>query len=305
MTKAEILDKLGTIHQSTIKSYQNCNINFRFRYIEGLKPSYRHPAALHGSSLHLLLYWLHSGSWNMDISKMYRKAFNHYEFAGDEEHIPVRWGGSRNEMLDTFTEHAVEIIEGYRSKDFNQNAQVLFAEVPFRVRIMSTNYSGQIDQVRRNPDGSIELIDFKSNQQRPNPYSLETDWQLGLYSYALRFGELEVDGVWLAPRILADHCTWYHLRAHEKYKRKTGDAQIGDEKGNPKLQSSRSLTELRHFRKEIANIIKVMSKDWTFPNPSSCSYCGYTQLCASRSQNVPEKDAELAHELLAELNMAG
>ena len=85
MTKKEILDKLGTIRQSTIKSYQNCGINFRLRYIEGLKPSYRHPAALHGSSLHLLLFWL-PGNWNMDIAKMYRKAFNHYEF-GDEDTI--------------------------------------------------------------------------------------------------------------------------------------------------------------------------------------------------------------------------
>jgi RecB family exonuclease len=301
MTKKEILDKLGTIRQSTIKSYQNCGINWRLRYIEGVKPSYRHPAALHGSSLHLVLFWL-SGNWDMDIARMYRKAFNHYEF-GDEENVPVRWAGTREETLEAFTKNAVEIIEGYRSKEYNRDALVLFAEAPFKVRIMSTNYSGMIDQVRKNPDGSIELVDFKSNKQKPNPYSLDADWQLSLYSYALRFGELKVDGIWVKPRLLATHSTWYHLRAHEKYKRRTGNAQVGDEKGNPRMRSSRSLQQLRHFRKEIANIVKVMSKDWTFPNPSSCSYCGYTQECAARAQILPDRDLNNAQKMLQELEM--
>jgi len=303
VTKQEILETLGPIRQSTIKTWLNCPLMMKYRYLDDLEPSFRHPAALHGSSLHLVLYWLHTESWHLDTSEMYRKAYNHYEFASEEEHIPVRWDGDRSIEIEKLSRNAVEILEGYRSKNFNKQATVLFAETPFKVRILGYEFTGTIDQVRKNPDGSIELVDFKSSKLRPNPYALAADWQLSLYTYALRFGELEVDGQWVTPRILADHSTWYHLRMHEKYKRKTGNAMPGDEKGHPLLRSSRTLEELRHFRSEVANLVKVMSKDWSFPNPSSCAFCSYTQHCAARAQVLSDHKLGQAHELLTELEM--
>ena len=276
---------------------------FRYRHLEGVEPSHRHPAALHGSALHLVLYWLHMESWHLDISEMYRKAYNHYEFASKEEHIPVRWAGDREMELQKFGANALEILEGYRSKDYNKLATVMFAESPFRVRILGYEFTGTIDQVRQNPDGSIELLDFKSSKQKPNPYALSADWQLSLYTYALRFGELEVGGEWISPRILADHSTWYHLRAHEKYKRKTGNAMPGDEKGMPLLRTTKSIQDLRHFRSEVSNLVKVMAKDWSFPNPSSCAFCSYTQHCTARAQVLPDHKLDNARAILQELDM--
>jgi hypothetical protein len=182
---------------------------------------------------------------------------------------------------------------------------VLFSEVQFRVKILGYEFTGTIDQVRLNPDNSVELLDFKSSAQRPNHYAIPNDIQLTLYAYALKYGELLVDGIWVKTNMLVDTVGIYFLRAHEVYKRKVPGKEIGDEKGDPFIRTTKSINDLRAFRHEIRAQLSAMVKPWYYPNTASCAFCSYATHCISRNDNVPEKDADMAHELLAELNMAG
>ena len=304
MTKAEILETIE-LRQSTLKTWLSCPLMYKFRHIDKLEASFRYPGTVHGSALHMVLKQLHEGEWNGDLRAMYTKALNHYLYASDESHIPVRWKGEMHPEIEKLKVNAVEILENYRSKDFNKNSLVLFSEVMFRVKILGYEFTGTIDQVRKNPDGTVELLDFKSSAQRPNYYAVPNDIQLTLYSYALKYGELLVDGIWVKTNMLVDTVGIYFLRAHEVYKRKVPGKEIGDEKGDPFMMTTKSINDLRAFRHEIRAQLSAMVKPWYYPNTASCAFCSYATHCIGRNDNVPEKDADMAHELLAELNMAG
>ena len=304
MTKAEILETIE-LRQSTLKTWSSCALMYKFRFIDKLEPAFRYPATIHGSALHMVLKQLHEGEWSGDLRALYTKALNHYLYAGDESHIPVRWKGAMHDEMESLKSNAVEILENYRSKDYNKHAVVLFSEVQFRVKILGYEFTGTIDQVRLNPDNSVELLDFKSSAQRPNYYAVPNDIQLTLYAYALKYGELLVDGIWVKTNMLLDTVGIYFLRAHEVYKRKTGDALPGDEKGDPFIRTTKTINDLRAFRHEIRSQLSAMVKPWYYPNTASCAFCSYATHCISRNDNVPVKDADMAHELLAELNMAG
>ncbi len=303
MKKQEILETIE-LRQSTLKTWLSCPLMYKFRHIDKMEPNFRYPGTVHGSALHLVLAWLHAGEWKGDLRALYTKALNYYLYASDEEHIPVRWGGDVEKEIEALKVNAVEILENYRSKSYNRDALVLFSEVQFRVKILGFEFTGTIDQVRKNPDGTVELIDFKSSKMRPNQYAIPNDLQLTLYAYACKFGELLVDGIWVKPNMLFDSVGIYFLRAHEVYKRKVPGKEVGDEKGSPFMRTNKSIQELRAFRHEIRSQLSAMVKPWYYPNTASCAFCSYTTHCIGRNDTVPDKQADMAHELLAELNMA-
>lgn len=304
MTKAEILETIE-LRQSTLKTWLSCPLMYKFRHIDKLEPAFRYPGTIHGSALHMVLKQLHEGEWNGDLRSLYTKALNHYLYASDESHIPVRWKGDMHDEIESLKVNAVEILENYRSKEYNKSAVVLFSEAMFRAKILGYEFTGTIDQVRLNPNNSVELLDFKSSAQRPNYYAVPNDIQLTLYAYALKYGELLVDGIWVKTNMLVDTVGIYFLRAHEVYKRRTGDTLPGEEKGDPFIRTTKSIQDLRAFRHEIRAQLSAMVKPWYYPNTASCAFCSYATHCISRNDNVPVKDADMAHELLAELNMAG
>jgi len=303
MTKQEILDTIE-LRQSTLKTWLSCPLMYKYRHIDKLEPAFRYPGTVHGSALHLVLAWLHAGEWKGDLRALYTKALNYYLYASDEEHIPVRWKRDMAKEIESLKVNAVEILENYRSKGYNKDAIVLFSEVVFRTKILGYLFTGTIDQVRKNPDGSIELLDFKSSKMRPNQYAIPNDLQLTLYAYAIKFGEVLVDGIWVKPNMLVDSVGIYFLRGHEVYKRKVPGKEIGDEKGSPFMQTTKSIQELRAFRHEIRSQLSAMVKPWYYPNTASCAFCSYATHCVGRNDQVPEKQASQAKELLAELEMA-
>ena len=304
MTKQEILDTIE-LRQSTLKTWLSCPLMYKYRHIDKLEPSFRYPGTIHGSALHLVLSWLHEGQWKGDLRALYTKALNYQLYASEEEHIPVRWKRDMEKEIEALKRNAVEILENYRSKEYNQDALVLFSEVQFRVKILGYLFTGTIDQVRKNPDGSIELLDFKSSKMRPNRYAIPNDLQLTLYAYAIKFGELLMDNIWVKTNMLVDSVGIYFLRGHEIYKRKVPGKEIGDEKGSPFIRTKKTIQELRAFRHELRAQLSAMIKPWYYPNTVSgaCSYCSYAEHCISRNDTIPEKQADEAQLLLAELEM--
>ena len=310
MTKKEILETIE-LRQSTLKTYLNCSLMYSYIHIHKFEPEFRYAATVSGSAYHLVLQWMHEGEWDGDLESLYSKALNHYLYASSESHIPVRWKKDKQSDIINLTRNAVEILTNYREMDCNKQAIVLFSEAKFKVKVLGYEMTGTIDQVRKNPDGTVELIDFKSSAQRPNMYAVKNDLQLTLYSYAIRHGFLLVDGIWVKPNLLVDTVGIYFLRAHEVYKRKVPGKQIGDQKGDPFIRTTKDIQSLRAFRYEVRSLLSGMLKPAMhngesiyFANTASCSFCAYKGHCVSRNEKVPVDAIDGAHALLAELNMA-
>jgi RecB family exonuclease len=299
MTKSEIANTIE-LRQSTIKDFLLCPMMFKYRHIEKLKPSFRNPAALHGSTLHKLIEWIHTINWNLDVSKFYQEVFAYFEYCKpDEKDIPVFWK-DRSSELASYEANAIEILDGYRRRPENQNAKVIYSETEFRVKIASYTFTGTIDQVRENEDGTTELIDFKSGKNMPSVAYLHNDWQLNMYLYALKFGELKINEQWIKPNLLPTYSSWYFLRGHEIRKRSTVNGSAGEEKGNALIRTQKGMPELKQFRRDLSNLLKIMLKNWHYPNPNACSFCSYAEVCIKRHKDIPAELVQEAKELLKE-----
>ena len=277
--KAEILSRIE-LRQSTIKDWLSCPLMFRFRHVLQLAPSYRSLAAIHGSTLHLCIHRLHLEGFDQDIQALYANGLR--EIMDLESHIPIKWKSNELQDMAALKLHGLELLEGYVGNQENHSCNLLFSEVRFRIRVKGLELTGTMDQVRQNPDGSIELVDLKSGMQRPIRRALSRDWQLNLYAYALRYGEVFIGGSWVRSRIKVTRTSIYFLRAHEIYKRGGKYGKKGSQKGQPLISCEIPSWQLRQFRLELENIIKMMTKDWPFPNTASCGFCAFHDHCDDR-----------------------
>jgi RecB family exonuclease len=298
--KAEILQRIQ-LRQSTIKDWLSCPLMFRFRHVEGLKPAYRNIAALHGSALHGAIHQLHVNGFETDLKQLYRETFR--EAMDQEKEIPIHWKKSKQADMDSLEANAVEILTGYCNWEENQLCQVLYSEAQFRVKIGGFDLSGTIDQVRINSDGELDLVDLKSGVQRPGAISLRRDWQLSLYAYALKYGRLIINGSEDRIRLDMDRTVIYHLRAHELYKRSSKYGRKGFEKGRPFIVCQKSVLDHQQFKHDFLNLIKMMTKDWPFPNTNSCGFCGFQERCHSRTLLDTSRQVRRVKRDLIELGM--
>jgi len=292
MTKGEILQTIE-LRQSTIKDFLNCPLMFRFKHIEQIPETFRHSAALHGTGIHKVVHRLHTEDWELPLRKAYMEAL---EDAIAESDVEVRW----KETPEKYCDNAIEILKGYKENPQNIEVLILFSEVKFRVKIHGHMFTGTIDQVRKNADGTIGLVDLKSSKQRPSTSFLLNDWQLRLYSYALAYGEIESNGLWLKPQLFVNYASWYFLRGHEIRKRTTSNGKVGEQKGDPLIRTKRTSEDLKLFKAELKALLNSMLRDWHFPNPSHCIMCHYTSYCHSRGQggyDLSEEDKERIKDL--------
>jgi RecB family exonuclease len=281
MTKSEILQTIE-LRQSTIKDYLSCALMYKYKHVQKIPESSRHSAALHGTAIHSVIRKMHEVSFEIDLEEAYLQAL---EEAVGESDVPIYWKESRERYLA----NALEILEGYKSNPLNRNVEVLYCEVPFRVKIHGHLFTGTIDQLRKYPDGTLELIDLKTAKQRPAAAALKNDIQLSLYQYALKYGQLNVDGDWSKENLEIKYASWYFLRAHELYKRATANGKAGEQKGDPLRRSQRTPEDLKVFKKELKHLMNVMLKDWAFPNTNHCCMCSYVDICTNRAEKGYEE----------------
>ncbi len=278
--KAEILEKIQ-LRQSTIKDWLSCPLMFRFRHVEKLMPAYRGVAAIHGSALHLSIHRLHDLEFKGDVRMLYLDAL--YEVMAQDSDIPVAWKKSKEVDMQGMEDHAFEILTGYGDWEENRNCKLLYSEVQFKVKVGGYELTGTIDQVRYNSSGELDLVDLKSGLQRPRAFALQRDWQMSLYAYALKYGRLIINGSEVRVRLSVDRGVIYHLRAHEIYKRNSKYGRQGFEKGRPLIVCQKSAWDHQQFKHDFLNIIKMITKDWPFPNPNSCGFCAYQDICQDRT----------------------
>jgi len=279
------------LRQSLINLYLFCPKSFELEHLQNCKPGYRSHAALNGSVVHELLHLMHTGHWGLDPASKYDKVINRLEFEGPDRLIPVDWN-NREDEVSKYRADAVEIINHYRQKPYNLEARVILSEAPFTVKIGRVEFTGTVDQIRENPDGTLELLDYKTSQRVPPEAAMVSSYQLILYSLAMLYGTFHTDGGPVQFLQLPDYATWYHLRNHIPYKRKTtvGDQvfQKGDEKpGDPRHRITITPDMIAAFRKDVGKIARAINEG-IFPriaNTANCSLCKFSKACMQDKEN--------------------
>jgi len=273
------------LRQSLVNQFLFCPKSFELERLQNCRPGYRSHAALNGSVVHELLHLLHNGHWGLNPASKYDEVIHQMEFEGPEHLIPVDWN-NREVEVEKYRDMAVEIINNYRQKPYNREARVILSEVQFTVKIGRVAFTGTVDQIRENPDGLLELIDYKTSQRVPPEAALVGSYQLILYSLAMLYGTFHSPQGPVQFLQLPDHATWYHLRNHIPYRRKTtvGNRVFlkGDEKpGDPRHRISITPDMIAAFRKDVAKIARAI-KEGIFPRvatTANCSLCKFSKAC--------------------------
>lgn len=170
-------DGFFVISFTQLESWNRCPHQYLLRYVRGLPGEPKRWATQFGSDLHqALAIEAERRLLGLPTSVDSLRA----SFAGEDG-----IGGKRAPG-----EH--DPIEAYlRSPD--ASAEVLLVEQPFTLRFGDVALSGIIDRVHRLPDGSTEIVDYKSNKRAATYDQIRRGLQLPIYLIACREIFPEVD----------------------------------------------------------------------------------------------------------------
>ena len=116
--------------------------------------------------LHQLIEEMHLVNWDLDIKARYQERFDHEEFSGDESDTPVFYKEQRDVTVSNLVEEAVQMLDNYRDKDYNRDADVNLSEATFMLKVGRNVFSGTVDQIRQSDNGEFTLLDFKSSKRQ-------------------------------------------------------------------------------------------------------------------------------------------
>ncbi len=189
------------------------------------------------------------------------------------------------------------LITGYVRLE--KDAIVLYSNVYFEDEIGDCTFAGHIDLIRKTQDDGIEIVLFKTGSQAPSLAYLARDFTISLASHAVWqgriFNDIESEQYIELKKLPVAIC--YYLPYLETYKRKNGNGNKGDLKGNPVIPVTRSKNTLLYFEYEILHAVSGIESKY-FPmnvsNAFGCSICPYAYACQSGvEQKISEQIAEV------------
>jgi DNA helicase-2/ATP-dependent DNA helicase PcrA len=159
--------------------------------------------------------------------------------------------GSSDDELQ-FRDRAREAMRLYWEREEEAEGEPLWLERKFDIKIGPHRVRGRVDRVDRLPNGSHELIDYKTGE-RKSEAALENDLQLALYRVAAREDwDLE-----------ASSCSYYYVLDAEKVAAPT--------KPDDAERVERTVLEVGEG---------VLGQDFEpRPSPTTCSWCDYRLIC--------------------------
>jgi len=146
----------------------------------------------------------------------------------------------------------LKALELYGKRLATEEGRPKLFEEQFSFRVDDATVRGRIDRIDELPDGSWELIDYKTGKSKGES-GLKEDLQLSLYQLAAaeKWGIEDARGAY-----------WYVL----------------DDKKVPVSQSAETLGSVRARVAEVAKGIREQQFDPT-PSFQTCKYCDFRDLC--------------------------
>lgn len=229
-------------------TYERCPLAYRFQYVDGLEvpPS---PYLSFGRSLHAALEWF----YGRDVPEppSLEELLTRLEECWESE------GYADEEEERSFLSHAREVLESFYLRNRDHLRLPVAVEQRFEIPMDGYLLTGVIDRVDRHPDGSYEVIDYKTNRRLPELRRLREDLQLPIYQMACR----ELWGI--TPAKL----TFYYLLINQRF-----------------TTSPRDEDSLLDVRARLSRVAEGIRAGKFPPNPNPiCPWCPFTDVCPTRT----------------------
>jgi putative RecB family exonuclease len=171
----EIEENPIRLSYSSMSMYELCPLQYRFRYIEA-KPGRRTPALGFGETLHEALRRFHAQP--VPVAPTLERLLGYLDEAWDST-------AYRNEQEErAYRNHAQEVLIAYHRDNAATFRVPVALEQRFQIDVDGVTVSGVIDRMDRHPDGSYEIIDYKTSRRLPPRKYVESDLQLSIYYLA-------------------------------------------------------------------------------------------------------------------------
>jgi len=247
------IEGLGArLSTSAVETYETCPLQFKFEREWKLSRQV-HAAMQYGAAMHRVLHTYYEsarlGRTKSDDELMQL-------FRDDPGVSGIQDGYQRDLYLKQGVAQLQDFLAGTRSAPA---PEVLHTEEWFDVQIAGTKVAGRIDRMDRAPDGSVNIVDYKTGKARSQEDADES-LQLSIYAMA----------------------------AHEKWGYRVGSLVFHNLEGNVPVFSRRTEFQLEEARQRVLAVARGIAEGNFEPNLDyHCNFCAFRGLCPAREKRVP------------------
>ena len=239
---------------SALESFKKCPRQYEYNYILKI-PQPPSGATSFGSSLHNTLnefYKLVTQSKQASLFQDYEEDLSLERLLSIYEDKWIPAGYESRAHHDTLKQRGKEILENFYGHFKDEVARIEMLEKGFKLKVGKYTISGRLDRADKLPDGTLEIIDYKSGKSRTQK-EVDKDEQLAIYALAAKecFGK---------P---ASKLTLYFLDE---------DVKISTEPDGGKLDK---------LKEDIIETADQVNESDFAPTPSKfvCGFCPYNGIC--------------------------
>jgi DNA helicase-2/ATP-dependent DNA helicase PcrA len=244
------LTKITYLSYSQIQTFETCPLHYKLRYILKV-PTPQTTAQTFGTSIHAALrdfYQRRTAKEQVsvaDISSILKRVW-------------ITEGYQSKEHEQVAFERAVTLLEDYLVTELATNPNPIGLELPFEFFVNKVRIGGRIDRIDKLPDGSIEIIDYKTGANVPTEKDVAKNLQLTTYALA-------------ASSI------------HDKIFQRNPDQILLSlyyiEQGK-KLTTTRTPEQLEEAKEELLQAAQAIEQsDFSCSKSIFCQNCEYKMLC--------------------------
>ncbi len=161
------------LNYSKIKTYLECPLLYKYKYIDGRKEGLVAASSL-GVSIHRALEMYHRKS--NDPSELMEYYDNYWMGAGYK---------SAAEQMEYYIKGQKQ-LEKYAEREYQRKTTVDSTEREFIFQEGKWTLRGKIDRTDKHPDGSWEVIDYKTGDDIDLEADITQSLQLGIYAVGAR-----------------------------------------------------------------------------------------------------------------------
>ncbi|AIE87537.1 RecB family exonuclease [Fimbriimonas ginsengisoli] len=185
-----------TLSPSKITTYLACPVKYRWTYVDDRGKWYLRSKSYYsfGSTLHRVLERFHdTGDAGVNTTEEVMAAY-------EESWIDAGYA-SAEELAEAYGEGR-EILERHVQQATAQprESKTIFVERQFRHDMGEFALLGRVDRVDEYPDGTLEIVDYKSGRESVEVEDVATDIAMACYQLLLRH---KFPGVPIRARIIA------------------------------------------------------------------------------------------------------
>ena len=158
---------------SKIKTYHECPLLYKYKYVEGKREGLV-PASSLGVSIHRTLEEYHRQS--NDPSELLAYYDDCWLGAGY---------ASAGEQMEWYLK-GKKMLEVYQEREYERKTTVDSTEREFIFQEGEWTFRGKIDRIDKHPDGSWEVIDYKTGTDVDLTQPVTDSLQLGIYAVGAR-----------------------------------------------------------------------------------------------------------------------